>query len=84
MALNNLRQYVFEVMPNANKIEIRKVIESRYNVGVTDVRTITIRPKRKMQLTKRGYVEGKTAWRKKAIVTIREGQTIDIIGDLPE
>lgn len=73
-------QYVFEVIPSANKIEIRKAIEDRYNVGVTSVRTMTIKPKQKIQLTKRGYVLGKTASRKKAIVTVKEGQRIDMIG----
>jgi large subunit ribosomal protein L23 len=81
--LSDKGQYVFEVVPSANKIEIRKAIEERYNVGVTAVRTITVKPKQKVQLTKRGYVQGKTALRKKAIVTLRPGQKIDIIGDLP-
>jgi large subunit ribosomal protein L23 len=76
-------QYVFEVIPSANKIEIRKAVESRYNVGVTGVRTIAIKPKQKVQLTKRGYVLGKTAARKKAIVTVKEGQRIDVIGETP-
>jgi large subunit ribosomal protein L23 len=76
-------KYVFEVIPSANKIEIRKAIEERYRVGVTSVRTITVKPKVKFQLTRKGYISGKTALRKKAIVTVKEGQTIDIIGDLP-
>lgn len=83
MAMNENRQYVFEVIATANKIEIRKAIEERYSVGVTSVRTIAIRPKTKVQMTKRGYMVGKTPRRKKAIVTVREGQTIDIVGDLP-
>jgi large subunit ribosomal protein L23 len=76
-------QYVFEVIPSANKIEIRKAIEERYRVGVTAVRTITIHPKQKVQLTRRGYIAGKTATRKKAIVTVKPGQKIDVIGDSP-
>ncbi len=76
-------QYVFEVIPSANKIEIRKAVESRFKVGVTSVRTMTIKPKQKIQLTKRGYVLGKTVARKKAIVTVREGQRIDVVGDTP-
>ena len=77
------RHYAFRVASDANKIEIRKAIEERYNVGVTSVRTIAIRPKSKVQMTRRGYMVGKTPRRKKAIVTVREGQTIDIVGDLP-
>jgi large subunit ribosomal protein L23 len=76
-------KYVFEVIPSANKIEIRKAVEDRYRVGVTSVHTITIKPKKKVQLTRRGYIAGKTITRKKAIVTVKKGQTIDIIGDLP-
>jgi large subunit ribosomal protein L23 len=76
-------QYVFEVIPTANKIEIRKAIEERYKVQVASVRTLTIRPKQKVQLTRRGYLLGKTARGKKAIVTLKSGQTIDLIGDLP-
>lgn len=77
-------QYVFEVIPSANKIEIRKAIEDRYKVGVVNVRTMTVKPKQKIQLTRRGYVQGKTVLRKKAIVTVKQGQTIDIIGSTPE
>ena len=83
MSRNDQGQYVFEVATDANKIEIRKAIEERYRVGVTSVRTITIRPKAKVQMTRRGYMVGKTPRRKKAIVTVREGDTIDIVGDLP-
>lgn len=83
MAMNEKGQYAFEVIPSANKIEIRKAIESRYQVAVTDVRTVTIRPKTKIRMTRQGYVTGKTRLRKKAIVSVKAGQTIDIIGDLP-
>lgn len=83
MSMNDQGQYVFEVATDANKIEIRKAIELRYKVGVTSVRTITIRPKAKMRMTKRGYIVGKTPQRKKAVVTLRAGQTIDVVGDLP-
>jgi large subunit ribosomal protein L23 len=81
--LGDKGQYVFEVATSANKIEIRKAIEERYNVGVTNVRTITVKPKQKVQLTRRGYVQGKTTLRKKAIITLRPGQKIDVIGELP-
>ncbi|MEO5929800.1 MAG: 50S ribosomal protein L23 [Candidatus Kapaibacterium sp.] len=81
--LNEKGQYVFEVITSANKIEIRKAIEERYRVGVTSVRTITIKPRQKVQLSRKGYIQGKTALRKKAIITVKPGQTIDVIGDLP-
>ncbi len=81
--LSDRGQYVFEVIPTANKIEIRKAVEDRYNVQVTSVRTMSIRPKQRIQFTRRGFLVGKTARRKKAIVTVKTGQTIDIIGELP-
>lgn len=83
MAMNEQRQYVFEVATDANKIEIRKAVEARYKVGVTSVRTITVKPKTKTRMSGKGYVSGKTPTRKKAVVTLREGQTIDVVGDLP-
>ncbi len=81
--LGETGQYVFEVFPDANKIEIRKAVEERYHVGVTDVRTIMIHPRVRTQYTRRGFVTGKTARRKKAIVTLRKGQTIDLFSELP-
>lgn len=82
-ALSNKAQYVFEVDVNANKIEIRKAVESRYRVDVASVRTITVRPQARVQMTRKGWIQGKTKWRKKAIVSLKQGQTIDIVGDLP-
>jgi large subunit ribosomal protein L23 len=83
MSMNDQGQYVFEVRTDANKIEIRKAIEERYKVGVSSVRTVTIHPKGKMRMTRRGFITGKTPARKKAIITLREGQRIDVVGDLP-
>lgn len=79
--LNGLGKYTFEVMPAANKIEIKKAIEDMYNVRVDSVRTITVKPKRKSIFTRAGAISGKTNWKKKAIVTVAKGQTLDIVGD---
>jgi large subunit ribosomal protein L23 len=76
--LNTSRQYAFEVDLKANKIEIRKAIETQFTVDVISIRTIRVRPKRTVQFTKRGRFAGKTAARKKAYVTLKTGQTIDI------
>ncbi len=77
--MNAVRQYAFEVDINANKIEIRKAVETQFAVEVTSVRTVRVRPKRKLQFTRRGRFVGKTAARKKAYVTLQAGQTIDIV-----
>jgi large subunit ribosomal protein L23 len=76
--LNEKRQYAFEVEIKSNKIEIRKAVEAQFGVDVISIRTIRIRPKNKLQFTRRGRFVGKTAARKKAYVTLKEGQTIDI------
>jgi large subunit ribosomal protein L23 len=76
--LNEKRQYAFEVEIKSNKIEIRKAVEAQFGVDVISIRTIRIRPKNKLQFTRRGRFVGQTAARKKAYVTLKEGQTIDI------
>ena len=75
---NDLRdtdnQYVFEVNPAANKVEIRQAVESIFGVRVTDVRTVNVRGKVKRfrrQLGKRPN------W-KKAIVTLSGDDVIDV------
>lgn len=73
-------KYVFEVIPSANKIEIRRAVEERYGVKVTNVHTVSIHPRNKSRWTRRGMIAGKTVRRKKAIVTLAKGQTIDILG----
>lgn len=75
------KQFGFVVNVNANKIEIAKAIKTKFNVDVVDVNTIKYKGKRKTQFTKKGRFEGKTASYKKAIVTLKEGQTIDLFGE---
>ena len=67
-------QYVFEVVPDANKIQIRQAVEEIFGVRVTDVRTINVRGK--MKRFRRGM--GKKPNWKKAIVTLRDGDIIDV------
>ncbi len=66
--------YAFRVRQNANKLEIRNAIESRYpGVQVKEVRTMIVRGKRRSQFTRKGRVQGRTASYKKALVTLRPG-----------
>lgn len=81
-AVEPLGKYVFEVVPSANKIEIRHAVEDRYDVKVRSVRTIAVQPRSKTRWTGRGFIAGQTNRRKKAIVTLAEGQTIDLLSDL--
>ena len=64
-------KYGFVVRPEANKIELKKEIESRYNVTVTDVNTCVYAGKNKTRYTKAGLLKGRTNAFKKAIVTLK-------------
>ncbi|MBL1212970.1 MAG: 50S ribosomal protein L23 [Ignavibacteriae bacterium] len=75
-------QYGFIVDVNANKIEIKRAIKEKFNVDAVDVNTIKYKGKLKTQLTRKGRFSGKTAQYKKAVVTLKEGQTIDIFGEV--
>lgn len=71
-------KYGFIVNPKANKIEIKKAIEKKFNVHVVDVKTINYKGKTKTQFRKSGRFEGRTSKFKKAIVTLKEGETIEL------
>lgn len=71
-ALNKLNKYTFYVALDANKIEIAREINKQYGVKVVSVRIINLSGKK----VRRGRVQGKTQDRKKAIVTLTEGQEL--------
>lgn len=75
--LKDNRQYAFAVEQSANKIDIAKAIEKKFQVTVTSVRTMNVKGKRRAQLTRRGRFEGRTAGWKKAVVTLKEGDKIE-------
>ncbi len=75
-------KFGFIVRPDANKIEIKKEIESRYNVTVADVNTMVYAGKNKSRYTKAGLIKGRTNAFKKAIVTLKEGDTIDFYSNI--
>ena len=77
--LTDLRgQYSFLVNPKVNKIQIKKAVEVAYGVKVADVRTMIYGPKVSSKHTKKGLQVGKTSKLKKAVVTLAEGEVIDI------
>ena len=78
--LNN--RYTFQVNKKANKVEIKKAVETVYGVSVEKVRTINVRPDRKTKFTKTGVQHGKTNAVKKAIVQLAEGETIDLYANI--
>jgi large subunit ribosomal protein L23 len=65
-------QYVFRVSPSANKSEIKKAIETRFEVKVESVNTLNMMGKVKQV---RGIPGRRAAW-KKAIVSLKKGDTI--------
>jgi large subunit ribosomal protein L23 len=74
--------YAFEVDPDANKISIARAIELKFKVKVVNVRTMNFKGKSKSQMTKRGKFEGRTSHFKKAIVTLKEGDKIDLFANV--
>ncbi len=75
-------RYGFIVRPEADKLQIKKEVESLYNVNVVDVNTILYNGKRSSRYTRAGLVQGKKNAFKKAIVTLKEGQTIDFYSNI--
>lgn len=67
--------YVFAVQPRANKVEIRQAVERIFNVKVVRVNTMNCRGKMRRARTKQA---GLTSNWKKAIVTLKEGDKIDL------
>jgi len=79
MKLSADGQYVFQVDPSSNKIEIKKAVEEMFEVDVVSVRTVNVKGKNKVRMTRRGMMRGSTPLRKKAYVTLKKGQTIELV-----
>jgi large subunit ribosomal protein L23 len=71
-------KYTFRVHPDAHKTQIRQAIESLFDVGVLGVHTMSVKSKPK----RRGQIQGRTRTWKKAIVQVREGDSIPIFQGL--
>lgn len=70
---NQANHYLFEVARDANKIEIKRAIESLFRVKVLQVRTISVQGKEKRV----GRYVGRTPNWKKAVATLKEGESIE-------
>ena len=75
-------RFGFVVRPEANKLQIKREIEALYNVTVADVNTMKYKGKSKTRYTRAGIISGKTSAYKKAIVTLKEGDTIDFYSNI--
>jgi large subunit ribosomal protein L23 len=74
---SNHGQYTFEVYPDSNRHSIRAAVEKVFNVTVTRVNVINVKPKKKRSL--RTGRSGTKSAVKKAIVTLKEGDKIEIV-----
>ena len=79
---DKLNSFGFIVRPDANKLEIKREIEALYNVTVLAVNTMRYAGKNKTRYTKSGLIKGRTNAYKKAIVTLKEGDTIDFYSNI--
>lgn len=81
---DTLNKYAFVVAKDANKITIGKAIAEFYNVQVVDVNTTVMPAKAKSRMTKTAVVKGRKPSYKKAIVTLAEGESIDVFPSVEE
>lgn len=79
---DQLHRYAFKVARKANKLEIKKAVEAFYGVNVVDVNTAVVPGKNKTRYTKKGFVQGQKPAYKKALVTLAEGDTIDLYANI--
>ena len=77
-----LRRYAFKVNRRANKLEIKTAIEQFYGVNVLEVNTLVVPGKNKTRSTKSGIISGVKSGYKKALVTVAEGESIDLYASL--
>ena len=77
-----LNQFGFFVDKKANKVQIKKAIEAAYGITVVDVNTMNYRADRTTKYTKSGLISGKTNSYKKAVVQVKEGETIDFYNNI--
>jgi large subunit ribosomal protein L23 len=71
-------RYLFEVHPQANKVQIAQAVKTLFGVEVVKVRTMSCAGK----LKRLGRFEGRRSSWKKAVVTLKAGQTIDIFDEV--
>ncbi len=80
--MNPKGKYSFEVIREANKIQIASAVEKMYGVNVEKVSTLNQFGKKKSRMTKTKLSTGRTSTFKKAIVTLKEGELIDFYAEL--
>jgi len=76
--MQNTNKYTFIVNNKANKVEIKKAVEELFKVTVLNVNTLKVPSKKRRQ----GRFQGLTSERKKAIVTLKDGDKIQVMEGL--
>ena len=74
----NFNQYTFEVASNANRLEVARAVAKVFDVEVVKVNILNKKPKRKVDRSRRGKA-GTKGGHKKAIVTLKEGDKIELV-----
>jgi len=82
MLTEKLNRYTFRVSPDANKYQIKDMVEKLYGVHVVKVNTMIVRGKNKSRYTRTGIIKGRTSDYKKAIITVADGETIDFYSNI--
>lgn len=77
-----LNRFGFIVKTDANKIQIKEAIEKIYDVNVDKIWTMRYAGKSKSRFTKTGLITGKSKAFKKAVVSLAEGETIDLYSNI--
>jgi large subunit ribosomal protein L23 len=75
-------RFTFKVDNKANKLQIKAAIEKMYGVSILAINTMVVVGKLKSRNTKGGLVSGRSPKYKKAIVTLKDGETIDYYANL--
>ena len=79
---DKLNHFGFIVKPEANKLQIKAEVEALYGVTVISVNTMNYAGKNKARYNKAGLLRGRTNAFKKAVVTLKEGDTIDFYSNI--
>lgn len=74
-------QYTFIVARDVNKIEVSKAVEKMYNVSVESVNTLMMPGKAKSRNSRNAVIKGRKPSYKKAMVTLKAGDEINIFGE---
>jgi large subunit ribosomal protein L23 len=75
-------RFTFQVEHKANKLQIKAAIEKMYGVNILAINTMVVNGKLKSRNTKGGLVTGRSPKYKKAIVTLKDGETIDYYANI--